>query len=115
VLALSYGASGVYALIAIIERLTRETSLASQTSTLNDSLDERPIFDLVYQLLGIAFGLAPVALVVYLLWRRFSTKQEIDAAVRAQVARDRSAIEAGSRMKASQLVETTPAEYERRA
>ena len=62
----------------------------------------------VVALLALAAG-------VYLLWRRFSTKQEIDAAVRAQVERDRSAIEAGSRMKASQLVETTPAEYERRA
>ena len=69
-LALSYGASGVYALVAIVERLTREASLASQTSTLNDSLDERPLFDLIYQLLGFAFGLAPVALVVYLLWSR---------------------------------------------
>ena len=69
--------------------------------------EEEPGGDLV-ALLALAVG-------IYLLWRRFSTKQEIDAAVRAQVERDRSAIEAGSRMKASQLVETTPAEYERRA
>lgn len=51
----------------------------------------------------------------YLVWRRFSTKREIDAAVREQEVRDRSAIEAGSSVKASRLVDTTPAEYERRA
>lgn len=70
VLALSYGASGVYAIVAIVERLTREIALAEQTATINRTLSERPVFDLVYQLLSIAFGLAPVALVVYLLWRR---------------------------------------------
>jgi len=69
VLALSFGASGVYAIVTIIERLTRETALASQTATINRPLAERPLFDLIYQLLGFAFGLAPVALVVFLLWR----------------------------------------------
>jgi membrane protease YdiL (CAAX protease family) len=69
VLALSYGASGVYAIVAIIERLTRETALAEQTATINRPLAARPLFDLVYQLLAFGFGLAPVALVIYLLWR----------------------------------------------
>lgn len=69
VLALSFGASGVYAIVTIVERVTRETALAAQTATINRPLDERPAFDLVYQLLGIAFGLAPVALVAFLLWR----------------------------------------------
>lgn len=68
VLALSFGASAVYAIVAITERLTREAALSSQTATINRPLDERPEFDLVYQLLGFAFGLAPVALVVFLLW-----------------------------------------------
>ncbi|WP_449277964.1 CPBP family intramembrane glutamic endopeptidase [Leucobacter sp. GX24907] len=69
VLALSFGASGIYAIVNIVERLTREAALSEQTATINRSLAERPVFDLVYQLLGIAFGLAPVALVVFLLWR----------------------------------------------
>ncbi|XPP26640.1 MAG: CPBP family intramembrane glutamic endopeptidase [Leucobacter sp.] len=69
VLALSYGASAAYAIVAIIERLTRETALAEQTATINRSLAERPVFDLVYQLLAFAIGLAPVALVVFLLWQ----------------------------------------------
>ena len=68
VFALSFGASAVYALVTIIERVTRETSLASQTATINRALSERPWFDLAYQLLGITFGLAPVALVIFLLW-----------------------------------------------
>jgi len=70
VLALSYGASAVYAVVAIADRLSRSTALSSQTATINRPLDERPVFDLIYQLLGIAFGLAPVALVVLLLWQR---------------------------------------------
>lgn len=68
VLALSFGASGVYAIVTIVERLTRETALSTQTATINRPLAERPTFDLIFQLLGFAFGLAPVALVVYLLW-----------------------------------------------
>ncbi len=69
VLALSFGASAVYAIVAIAERLTREAALSSQTATINRPLAEREFFDLIYQLLSFAFGLAPVALVVYLLWR----------------------------------------------
>ncbi len=67
-LALSFGASGVYAIVNIVERLTREAALSAQTATINRPLAERPTFDLIYQLLGFAFGLAPVALVIFLLW-----------------------------------------------
>lgn len=69
VLALSYGASGVYAVVSIIESLTRDTALSEQSTTINQSLSERPVFDLVYQLLSFGFGLVPVALVAFLLWR----------------------------------------------
>ncbi|WP_251856389.1 CPBP family intramembrane glutamic endopeptidase [Herbiconiux sp. L3-i23] len=58
----------MYSLVAIVNRLTREESLGSQTATLNQSLSDRPVFDLVYQLLSIFFDLVPVALVIYLLW-----------------------------------------------
>ena len=68
VLALSFGASAVYAIVSIVERLTRETALSQQTATINRPLSDRPVFDLISQLLSFAFGLAPVALVVYLLW-----------------------------------------------
>jgi membrane protease YdiL (CAAX protease family) len=68
VLGLSLGQSAVYSVLRIIERLTREVPLAQQTSTLNPSVTpNRPWLDLTYQLIGIAFGLMPVLLALYLL------------------------------------------------
>jgi len=69
VLGLSLGASAVYSIVSIVNRLTRTEALADQKATLNNSLSERPAFDLVYQVLGVVFDLMPVALVVFLLWR----------------------------------------------
>ncbi len=67
-LGLSLGASAVYSVVAILNRVTREERLSEQTATLNQRLDEREVFDLIYQLLGIFFDLVPVALALYLLW-----------------------------------------------
>jgi len=69
VLGLSLGASAVYSLVAIANRLTREESLGSQTATLNTSLSTRPTFDLIYQVLAVAFDLVPVVLACFLLWQ----------------------------------------------
>ncbi|GAB3126403.1 CPBP family intramembrane glutamic endopeptidase [Glaciibacter psychrotolerans] len=69
VLGLSLGASAVYSIISIIARLTEPIPLASQTATLNGSQSTREWLDFTYQLLGSFFGLMPVALVLYLLWR----------------------------------------------
>jgi membrane protease YdiL (CAAX protease family) len=69
VLGLSLGASAVYSIVAIVNRTTRDQSLSDQTATLNPSLSDRPVFDLIYQLLGIGFDLVPVALVAFLLWQ----------------------------------------------
>lgn len=68
VLALSLGASGVNALIRLIDMATR-APLSDHTARLNPSASPRPWIDLAYQLSGIAFSLAPVALVLYLLAR----------------------------------------------
>jgi len=68
VLGLSLGASAVYSLVAIANRLSREAPLSEQTATLNISRDERAIFDLIYQVLSVAFDLVPVVLVGFLLW-----------------------------------------------
>jgi membrane protease YdiL (CAAX protease family) len=68
VLGLSLGLSAVYSLVAIINRLTRDVPLSDQTATLNPSRSERPVFDLIYQLLAIIGELMPVALVIFLLW-----------------------------------------------
>lgn len=67
VLGLSLGKSAVYAVVAIIARMTAGTPLASQTTTLNPSQSARPYLDLTYQLLSIGFALLPVALALYLL------------------------------------------------
>ncbi len=68
VLGLSLGQSAIYSILRIIERLTRPVPLAQQTSTLNASATpDRPWLDLTYQLAGIAFGLMPVLLALYLL------------------------------------------------
>lgn len=69
VLGLSLGASAVYSVVAIANRLTRAETLSQQTATLNASLSPRPVFDLIYQLLGVFFDLMPVALVAFLLWQ----------------------------------------------
>jgi membrane protease YdiL (CAAX protease family) len=70
VFALSLGASGVSALLSLIAALTAPKALSGQTALLVGSLAPgRPWIDLMYQLLNIAVGLAPVALVAYLLLR----------------------------------------------
>jgi membrane protease YdiL (CAAX protease family) len=69
VLSLSLGASAVYSVVAIINRLTQATALSEQTATLNSSLSARPTFDFIYQVLAVFFDLMPVALVIFLLWR----------------------------------------------
>jgi membrane protease YdiL (CAAX protease family) len=71
VLALSLGQSAVYSVLSIVDRLTRQQRLSEQTSTLNSSVTpDRPWLDLSYQLVGIAFALVPVLLVLYLLRAR---------------------------------------------
>jgi len=68
VLGLSLGASAVYAVVQILDLVTRAKSLSSQTATLNSSLDSRELFDFVYQVLQNGFDLVPVVLVGFLLW-----------------------------------------------
>ena len=66
VLLLSYGMSAVYSVVNIIDRISQPTPLSEQTATLNRSFSAQEFFDLVYQLLGIASGLIPVLLVLWL-------------------------------------------------
>ncbi len=68
VLGLSLGMSALYALVSFIRRVLDERELSEQTTTLNRPLADEPVFDLIYQLLGIVSGLVPVALVFYLVW-----------------------------------------------
>lgn len=68
VLGLSLGASAVYSIVSIADRLTRDETLSQQSATLNASRSPREYLDLTYQFLGIFFDLVPVALVCWLLW-----------------------------------------------
>ncbi len=69
VLGISLGQSAVYALLSLIDKLTREVALNRQTTSINASkTPDRPWLDLAYQVTNLVFPLVPVALVLYLLW-----------------------------------------------
>jgi membrane protease YdiL (CAAX protease family) len=67
VLGVSLGASAIYSIVSLARKLTLPESLNSQQAVINKPLADQPIFDVIYQLLGIFFGLIPVVLVFYLL------------------------------------------------
>ena len=70
VFALSLGASAFYSIVSLLGKLTAPEGLSNQTATIHRQLAEREWLDLSYQLLGFTFGLAPVALVLFLLWEK---------------------------------------------
>lgn len=67
VLGLSLGQAAVYAVVRLLDRLTRDVPIGLQATTLNPSRSERAWLDLTYQLLDVVFTLVPVALALYLL------------------------------------------------
>jgi membrane protease YdiL (CAAX protease family) len=68
VLGVSLGSSAVYAVLSIIEKLTRAVPLSQQTTAMNQSATpDRPWLDLAYQLANILLPLVPVVLALYLL------------------------------------------------
>ena len=69
VLALSLGASAVYSILSLIRTATSTQGLAGSTVKLNQSAAQNAWLDLAYQLAFLVLGLAPVALVAYLLAR----------------------------------------------
>ena len=70
VLGVSLGASAVWSLLRIVDRLTRAEALGSQTTAMNSSVTpDRPWLDLAYQLTGIVLALVPVLLALHLLRR----------------------------------------------
>jgi membrane protease YdiL (CAAX protease family) len=69
VFALSLGASAVYSVVSLIYKLLAPAGLSAQVTKLNTSMARAEWLDLTYQLLSICFGLAPVALALYLLWQ----------------------------------------------
>lgn len=69
VLALSLGASAIYSVISFASKALSQGGISKQTSTLNRNLAETEWVDLTLQLASFVFGLAPVALVLFLIWR----------------------------------------------
>ncbi len=70
VLGVSLGASAVWSLLRIVDKLTRAQALGSQTTAMNSSVTpDRPWLDLAYQLTGIVIALVPVLLALHLLRR----------------------------------------------
>lgn len=68
VLALSLGRSAVYSVVSLIRALTREVPLGDQATQVNPGAAAEEFWDVLNQLLGVFFSLAPVALVIYFLW-----------------------------------------------
>lgn len=70
VLLLTLGRSAIYSVVDLLESATAPGGLSEQTTTLNGSYAPgREWFELVYQLLNIAFTMVPVVLCGYLLVR----------------------------------------------
>lgn len=72
VLAVSTGQSALYSVLSLVRSLIAAartgTSLGRQQTQLNPAQSDQALWDIVYQLLDIAFTLALVGLVLYLLW-----------------------------------------------
>lgn len=80
VLGVSLGASAIWSVLRIIERMTRAEPLAQQTTAMNNAVTpERPWLDLAYQLTGIALPLVPVLLAIYLMNRLHRPAVEVGA------------------------------------
>lgn len=69
VLGLSLGTDALYALLALAQDLSSGKPLKAQTAVINVSVTSNSWLNLAYQLLGIAFVLVPVLLVLHLLRR----------------------------------------------
>ena len=66
-LALSLGASAVYSVISLVSKLLSPKGLAGSSENLNPSASSQFWIDFSYQVAGLALGVAPAALAIYLL------------------------------------------------
>jgi membrane protease YdiL (CAAX protease family) len=80
VLGVSLGASAIWSILRIIERLTRAQPLGQQTTAMNNAVTpDRPWLDLAYQLVGIALPLVPVLLALFLMNRLHRPAVDVSA------------------------------------
>lgn len=70
VLGVSLGASALWSLLRLVDKVSRQESLSAQTTAMNSSVTpDRPWLDLAYQLLPIALGVLPALLGLHLMRR----------------------------------------------
>jgi membrane protease YdiL (CAAX protease family) len=68
VLAVTVGQSALYSVLSLVRASLRTTPIGQQETQLNPAQDAEALWDVLYRFLSIAFSLALVALVIYLLW-----------------------------------------------
>lgn len=68
VLAVTVGQSALYSVLSLVRASLRTTPIGQQQTQLNPNRDAEILWNVLYQVLGILFALALVALVVFLLW-----------------------------------------------
>lgn len=89
VLGVSLGASAVWAVLAIVNRLTAQVALNQQASSLNAAVTpDRPWLDLAYQLAEVALGVIPALLAVHLLTRDDPQARQVIGVDRRRPGRD---------------------------
>ncbi len=69
VLAVSLGASAIYAVLSLLRKLLAPVPLSQSQATLNGSVVDQQWLDLLYQLVGIGLGVVPAFLALHLLAR----------------------------------------------
>lgn len=68
VLALSVGRSAFFSVLSLVQALTRDVGLGSQSTALNPGAATVDPWSIVSQVFSHVFNLAPVALAIYFLW-----------------------------------------------
>ncbi len=88
-LGLSLGGSALWSALSLVDKLTKHIALASQTTTMNNSVTpDRPWLDLAYQLLPIGLGVLPAVFAVHLLRRDDPAAPALIGLDRREPARD---------------------------
>lgn len=89
VLGVTLGASALWSLLSLIDKLTLPVALDQQTTAMNSSVTpDRPWLDLAYQLLPIALGVVPALLALHLLRRDDRGAAALIGADRRHLGRD---------------------------
>lgn len=71
VLLLSLGASAIYSILSLIEKVTSKSGLSGSSASLNPSESNAELWDFLYRTVGLSLGFVPVALALYLLSQKY--------------------------------------------